>query len=64
MDIIHIADGLAHTIGFGADIGGLARRMESGPIDRLALNADALDRVTSIALDEIHAVAEALNPDR
>lgn len=64
VDVIHIADGLAHTIGFGADIGGLKRRMEPEAIERLKLDADVLDRVTSIALDEIHAVAEALNPDR
>jgi putative nucleotidyltransferase with HDIG domain len=64
VDVIHVADGLAHMIGFGADIGGLKRRMEPAVVERLGLEPESMDRVTSIALDEIHAVALALNPDR
>jgi putative nucleotidyltransferase with HDIG domain len=58
VDLVHVADGLAHALGFGADRGGLARTMDSKAMARLGLRVHQLEEAAALSLDSIHGMAE------
>lgn len=44
LDLVHVADCLAHVLGFTSDIGGLHRDLDERALTRLALDDDCIDR--------------------
>ncbi|MFH1843432.1 MAG: HDOD domain-containing protein [bacterium] len=62
VDIVHVADCLAHTLGFGADVGGLARRVESGVTDRLGIQSQDLENLTATAMEQILEMGRVFRP--
>ncbi len=44
VDLIHLADSMAHSLGFGADIGELARAVDSESMERLIVGEEEMDR--------------------
>ncbi len=44
VDLVHLADNIAHSMGLGADIGELSRSLDRGSIDRLILGEEDMDR--------------------
>jgi two-component system chemotaxis response regulator CheY len=53
VDNVHVADMTAHCLGFGADLGELARAIHKGSFERLKLNADLLEKVTSTSIERL-----------
>jgi putative nucleotidyltransferase with HDIG domain len=53
VDLVHIADCLAHSMGLGADAGGMARTADAGAGERLDLKPRRLERVAGESLDAI-----------
>lgn len=53
VDVVHVADMSAHCLGFGADLGELARSILPGPFQRLKLNAELIEKVASRALERL-----------
>lgn len=47
VDLIHLADGLAHSLGFGYDIGEMARTVDGQALERLLITESAVDRAVS-----------------
>jgi len=62
--LTHAADNLAHMLGFGADFGQMARRVEPQTIDRLGLTVQTLEEVASSAVDDIRELAKLLVDNR
>lgn len=60
VDLVHVADGLAYVLGFGTDIGELARRIQPTVITRLGLRVQALEAVACEAMGEIRAMGGEL----
>jgi putative nucleotidyltransferase with HDIG domain len=58
VDLVHSADCLSHSLGFGADIGQLQRQVDEQAIARLALRHVDLEHVASRALPEIEGLAQ------
>jgi putative nucleotidyltransferase with HDIG domain len=58
IDLVHVADGLAHAMGLGADVGELARKVDPGAETRLGIRARRLERVAGQSLDEIRDLAQ------
>ncbi len=57
IDLVHVADGLAHTLGLGADAGELARGIDAGVEDRLGFRVRDLEQTAGKSLDEISELA-------
>lgn len=57
VDLVHVADGLAHALGFGADAGELARAVDGGAEARLGVRPRDLERAASACLDDIRELA-------
>jgi putative nucleotidyltransferase with HDIG domain len=57
VDLVHVADGLAHALGLGADAGELARRIDAGAERRLGVRPRLLERVAGESLDGIREMA-------
>ncbi len=62
IDLVHIADGMAHSLGYGADIGCMARKIDSGARKRLKVDNSTLERVAAKALTEIMEFKKAMSP--
>lgn len=62
VDLVHAADGLAHSLGYGADVGELSRSMDRKAIERLGIKVQRLEMVACDTLDEIRQVGEAFAP--
>ncbi len=60
IDLVHLADGLAHLVGFGADVGELARQMEEYPMERLGLKVQDMELTAGEVAGQIHEMAETL----
>jgi putative nucleotidyltransferase with HDIG domain len=58
VDLVHIGDCLAHSLGFGADVGQLHRALRSACLERLGLKATDLERVASRCIGEIEGMAQ------
>jgi HD-like signal output (HDOD) protein len=59
--VVHVANGLAHAMGYGADIGELRRVVSPSTMARLRLDNRVLERVASESMDEIHELGRALS---
>lgn len=57
VDIVHVADLLAHAIGMGADVGELSRRVSGPASERLGLSPERLDAVACEALEKIETIS-------
>ncbi len=64
VDLVHAADGLAHALGLGADVGELARQIAPGAEARLGIRARRLERVAGASLDVIREMAGLFAPPR
>ena len=60
VELVHTADALAHSIGFGADAGELARRVDPAVKARLGLRTADLERVAGESLDPIREMSALL----
>ena len=58
VDLVHSADCLSHSLGFGADVGQLQRQVDEQSIGRLGLRHVDLEHVASRALPEIEGLAQ------
>jgi HD-like signal output (HDOD) protein len=55
--VVHVADLLAHSMGFGADVGGLQRELAPGVLEELSLTDDILERVAAMSLEQVLTVS-------
>jgi putative nucleotidyltransferase with HDIG domain len=62
VDLIHMADALAHSLGMGADVGEMARKVDPATEGRLGIRARGLERVASESLEEIRSLAQEFAP--
>ena len=62
VDLVHVADALAHSLGLGADVGEMARKVDPATEARLGIRARGLERVASASLDEIRSLAQEFAP--
>jgi hypothetical protein len=62
VDLVHTADGLAHALGLGADVGELARHIAPGTEARLGIRARRLERVAGSCLDAIREMEGLFAP--
>ncbi len=53
VDLVHAADVLAHMLGYGADIGGLARRLAPNAVHRLGVKVQRIEAVAAATADDI-----------
>jgi putative nucleotidyltransferase with HDIG domain len=58
VDLVHAADCLSHSMGFGADVGETRRQIDSPALTRLGLRQTDLDHVASRALPEIEGLSQ------
>ena len=58
VDLVHAADCLSHSMGFGADVGGMHRQVDDTAIARLGLRHIDLEHVASRALPEIEGLSQ------
>jgi putative nucleotidyltransferase with HDIG domain len=63
VDLVHAADCLSHTLGFGADVGELARQVDEKAVTRLGLRPQDLEHAASRALPEIEGLATFIRRD-
>jgi putative nucleotidyltransferase with HDIG domain len=57
--LVHVADGLAHSLGFGADLGELARSVEPQTLAGLSLSTKMIEAAACESLDEIVTLSRA-----
>lgn len=60
VDIVHVADCLAHSVGYGLDVGELSRSIDEGAMVRLKLSSRQLEEIAAGALQEIDDMARNL----
>lgn len=58
VDLVHAADCLSHSMGFGADVGEMHRHVDEATIARLGLRHIDLEHVASRALPEIEGLSQ------
>jgi putative nucleotidyltransferase with HDIG domain len=58
--VVHVADGLAHLMGYGPDIAGLHRRLKHGVPEGLGLRVASIDRIISDTLEPIDELSSVL----
>lgn len=58
VDLVHVADGLAHSLGLGADRGELARTILPSAVERLGINVRRLEFAASETVGEIYGMTE------
>jgi putative nucleotidyltransferase with HDIG domain len=63
VDLVHAADCLSHSLGFGADVGELARQVDEQAMTRLGLRHQDLEHAASRALPEIEGLAQFIRRD-
>ena len=61
VDLVHVADGLSHSLGYGSDVGELARRISPEATERLGLEPGLLERVASETMDQIWELAGVMD---
>jgi putative nucleotidyltransferase with HDIG domain len=62
IDLVHVADALAHSLGMGTDVGEMARKVDPAAEVRLDVRASRLERVASESLEEIGELARQFLP--
>lgn len=60
IDLVHVADILAHAFGYGADAGGLSREMDEEVVERLGLKVARLESVAADTMVQIRELSGAL----
>ncbi len=64
IQLVHLADALAHALGLGADVGELARAVDPAVQERLGLRRRTLERAAADALQPIAELAATFTPAR
>lgn len=59
-DLVHVADALAHSFGFGGDVGELAREVDAAATTRLGVTSRVLEHAVCESLDAIRQMASML----
>jgi putative nucleotidyltransferase with HDIG domain len=62
IDLVHVADALAHSFGFGADVGELRRPLDPQAFDRIKLGAPELEQVVAGSFAEIESLTGLTGP--
>jgi len=62
-DLVHVADCLAHALGYGADLGELRREVDPGATERLGVRAGRLEHAACEAVEGIRDMARLLAGD-
>lgn len=52
-DLVHIANAMAHTFGYGADVGGLRRAVHPSSAERLGIGGGQVELVAAMSMSEI-----------
>ena len=60
VDLIHVADGLAHMMGFGADVGELKRTIDESAVGRLNVKVHDLESAAMQTMDSIREMSRIL----
>ncbi len=60
VDVVHMADCLAHEFGYGTDIGELSREIDPGAMERTEVSAPLLEKVVSVAAVRIEDRMQSL----
>lgn len=63
VDLVHAADCLSHSLGFGADVAELQRQVDDKSVARLGLRPQDLEHASSRALPEIEGMASFIRRD-
>jgi putative nucleotidyltransferase with HDIG domain len=58
LDVVHLADGLAHMLGYGADVGELSRHISVEAANRLGVKVRRLESVAAASAPKIKALGE------
>ncbi|MCP4679420.1 MAG: HDOD domain-containing protein [Deltaproteobacteria bacterium] len=61
VDLVHIADGMAHLVGFGADVGELGRSLEGDPMERLGIGVQDVEQTAGATIGQIREMGENLS---
>ena len=61
IDLVHVADGLAHSLGYGSALGELARHVDPQASRRLGVDARVLERIASDTMDQIWEMTGVLD---
>jgi putative nucleotidyltransferase with HDIG domain len=56
--LVHVANGLAHMMGFGGDTGGLARRLDPQVVASFGITPHHLECIASDGIDEIRSLGK------
>ncbi|MDX9981215.1 MAG: HDOD domain-containing protein [Lentisphaeria bacterium] len=64
VDVVHLADCVAHSLGYGVDLGELSRRIDEGAMARLGLANRHLEEAASGVLEEIDELVKTLGKNR
>lgn len=62
VDLVHVADALAHSLGMGADVGEMARAVDPATEARLGIRARRLEHVAGESLEEIRELERQFAP--
>lgn len=60
VDLVHVANSLAHSLGYGADTGGLARRADHSASERLGITVRQLEQLACDTMEPIANMAALL----
>lgn len=60
VDLVHVADGIAHLVGFGGDIAGLLRKVDPTAVERLKIDRTTLQKIVLETLDEVRDLAKLI----
>ena len=58
VDLVHLADAMAHMFGYGADVGELARTVDKGVASRLGFDVHSIEAVSSDTESQIREMGE------
>lgn len=62
IDVIHVANVVAHLFGLGTDVGGLARPLDPKALARLGVDTGAIEQIIAEAIPEIEGLGQQLVP--
>lgn len=58
VDLVHVGNALAHSLGYGADRGELLRTVDSGAFERLGVQTSMLERVGAETFEQIRSMSD------
>ena len=59
IELVHVSDCLAHSLGIGADVGELARHVDERAVSRLGLTEQRLESVVTGSIAKIRSSLES-----